>query len=151
MKTFFDLTSKIMLILLTTYLGACGVCEQQHSCSTTDNSKVETNTNEEPSDEEKREKAEVVITDEDSLPTCDNESNNMTAYRESSNKFFICSEYAWEEFYPLGKGSVELDTLNKVWDDAKHNFPDDNYLFYVCSAILTVNSNHDCQNETEGE
>ena len=144
------LTTLIFLIMFT----ACGgICNKQNACSSDDNSST-TNDDDKKSSEkvDPSDVVEVVIPDDDDLPECSRDNNNQTAYRESSEKFFICKSGAWEEFHPAGFDEKETSELSQkeiiatLWESAKTTLPEENYLAYFCASLLTVEPDHECQN-----
>ena len=136
----------LILTVLLVYLQACEMCKAERSCSQeTDNHSIENNQEEET--EETETKTDVVINNSESLPACDDLTKNLTAYKESKNKYFICKDGAWEEFQ-FGNAKSDLDL---VWDKAKEAVPTDEYLNYTCGIILSIDPKHVCNLELNNE
>ena len=141
----------LILMVLLVYLQACEMCKAERSCSQeTDNHS--TGDDYVGETEETETKTDVVITNSESLPACDDLTKNLTAYKESKDKYFICRDGAWEEFnFKNTKSDLDL-----VWEKAKETLPEDEYLNYTCAVILSIDPKHVCNlelnnNESEGE
>lgn len=136
----------LILITLLNYLTACEACKESYSCAQDDHSKtneaIETET-----EETTETKTDVVVTNSESLPLCDDLTKNLTAYKESKDKYFICKDGAWEEFnFKNTKSDLDL-----VWDKSKETLPTDEFLDYTCGIILSIDPKHLCNAELNNE
>ena len=138
--------TRLTLLVIMFYLTGCEACKEQGSCAQDDHSQANTYEPEEETAEE--EKPDVVVTSGEALPFCDETTKNLTAFRESKNKYFVCKDGAWEEFkFPNAKSDLML-----VWEKAKETLPTDEYLNYTCGILLSIDPKHICNgelNETE--
>lgn len=135
---------KLLLLTLMIYLTACEACKESYSCAQDDHSQANVYEPEDETEEEnKTTNPDVVVTNGDALPLCDDLTKNLTAYRESKNKYFVCKDGAWEEF-TFANAKSDLDML---WDKAKQTVPTDEYLDYTCGIILSIDPKHICNGE----
>lgn len=139
---------------LLVFMSCRDVCNKEHACSSDSNTKnAADDPKEKKSDKDKdgEDKVEVVIKNSEALPKCDDSNQNEIAYREKTDKYFTCRENAWEEFTPKWQAETEkqkdISLLEQFWTEAKLTMTNKTYLGQVCVNLLTVNSNHSCEDD----
>lgn len=133
---------KVLFLLgaISVFSISCGNCKETDSCST------KTSTADDDKESVEPEKSAVVNAED--LPECSIDTQNMTAYRRSTDKFFICNGNGWEELASNKKEEessiAQISTFKLLWTEYMKIMPEESHLDYLCAAIIKVNPDFIC-------